>query len=147
MKPIFNLVHSNEIAITNSAYTSLPLLLILCIAQALGCSSVTPDWLLEKQADILESLTRFFHCDIQTILKSSNFDRELLSTKLTSMMDHYIPISQHHGDLFALTFGILPILYLPKVELSLENPRQLILIRTVRLAVNRDISMVLSDIR
>jgi hypothetical protein len=85
-------------------------------SQALGCSSVTPDWLLEKQTDILYNLTRFFHKDIDNILKSVNGDRLLLSSKLASIMDHYLPISQHHGDLFALTFGILPILNLPKVS-------------------------------
>ncbi|CAL8093381.1 unnamed protein product [Orchesella dallaii] len=81
---------------------------------ALGCSSVTPDWLLEKQADILYNLTIFFHRDIKSILQSVNGDRMVLSSRLSLIMDHYIPISQHHGDLFALTFGILPILNLPK---------------------------------
>ncbi|ODM90842.1 Hermansky-Pudlak syndrome 4 protein [Orchesella cincta] len=81
---------------------------------ALGCSSVTPDWLLEKQADILYNLTIFFHRDIKSILQSVNGDRLVLSSRLSLIMDHYIPISQHHGDLFALTFGILPILNLPK---------------------------------
>ncbi|OXA42957.1 Hermansky-Pudlak syndrome 4 protein [Folsomia candida] len=81
---------------------------------ALGCSSVTPDWLLEKQADILYQITKFFHKDIDNILTAVGGDRKLLTAKLTSIMDHYIPISQHNGDLFALTFGILPILSLPK---------------------------------
>ncbi|CAG7734737.1 unnamed protein product [Allacma fusca] len=81
---------------------------------AMGCSSKTPDWLLDKQADILYSLTKFFHRDIQSILANANGDRNLLSSKLTAMMDHYIPVTQHHGDLFALTFGILPVLSVPK---------------------------------
>jgi len=83
--------------------------------QVVGCSSVTPDWLLEKQADILYQLTKFFHRDIDSILASVDGDRFFFCSKLSSIMEHYIPISQHHGDLFALTFGILPLLDVPRV--------------------------------
>jgi len=71
-----------------------------------------------QEADILERIIKFFHCDIKTILRNANYDRALVTTKLMAMMDHYIPVSQQHGDLFSLTFGILPILYLPKVSYS-----------------------------
>lgn len=79
---------------------------------------MTPDWLLEKQADILYNLTIFFHRDINSILSSVHDNRLALASRLSLIMDHYIPVSQHHGDLFALTFGILPILNLPKVSVG-----------------------------
>jgi len=70
------------------------------------------DWILERRADILESLLKFFHCDLVQILESLNNDRNRFTEKLYQMFETYLPILQHNANLFSN----IPVIKLPKVS-------------------------------
>lgn len=70
------------------------------------------DWILERRADTLESLLKFFHCDLVQILESLNNDRNRFTEKLYQMFETYLPILQHSANLFSN----IPVIKLPKVS-------------------------------
>lgn len=70
--------------------------------------------LLEHRADLLSSLVRLFHCDIQTIYDqfSTSGQYKNLSEKLYHIFETYLPILQYNGNIFQN----MPISKLPKVR-------------------------------
>ncbi|XP_072745778.1 uncharacterized protein Hps4 isoform X1 [Anoplolepis gracilipes] len=77
---------------------------------AVGTDRNIHDWVLERRADILESLLKFFHCDLVKILESLNNDRNRFTEKLYQMFETYLPILQHSANLFSS----IPVIKLPK---------------------------------
>ncbi|XP_067213318.1 uncharacterized protein HPS4 isoform X2 [Linepithema humile] len=77
---------------------------------AVGTDRNIQDWILERRADTLESLLKFFHCDLAKILESLNNDRNRFTEKLYQMFETYLPILQHSANLFSN----IPIIKLPK---------------------------------
>ncbi|XP_008207978.1 uncharacterized protein LOC100116464 isoform X2 [Nasonia vitripennis] len=77
---------------------------------AVGTDRNIQDWILERRADILESLLKFFHCDFETISLSLNNDRNKITEKLYQMFETYLPILQYSASLFSN----LPMLKLPR---------------------------------
>lgn len=80
--------------------------------QAVGTDRNIQDWILERRADILESLLKFFHCDLANILESLGNDRNKFTEKLYQMFETYLPILQHSANLFSN----IPVIKLPKVS-------------------------------
>ncbi|XP_020289673.1 uncharacterized protein LOC109857603 isoform X2 [Pseudomyrmex gracilis] len=77
---------------------------------AVGTDRNIQDWILERRADILESLLKFFHCDFANILESLSNDRNRFTEKLYQMFETYLPILQHSANLFSN----IPVIKLPK---------------------------------
>lgn len=77
---------------------------------AVGTDRNIHDWILERRADTLESLLKFFHCDLVKILESLNNDRNRFTEKLYQMFETYLPILQHSANLFSS----IPVIKLPK---------------------------------
>ncbi|XP_011139698.1 uncharacterized protein LOC105183351 isoform X2 [Harpegnathos saltator] len=77
---------------------------------AVGTDRNIQDWILERRADILESLLKFFHCDLVKILESLNNDRNRFTEKLYQMFETYLPILQYSANLFSN----IPVIKLPK---------------------------------
>ncbi|XP_012540121.1 uncharacterized protein LOC105838818 isoform X2 [Monomorium pharaonis] len=77
---------------------------------AVGTDRNIHDWILERRADTLESLLKFFHCDLIQILESLNNDRNRFTEKLYQMFETYLPILQHSANLFSN----IPVIKLPK---------------------------------
>ncbi|XP_032667504.1 uncharacterized protein LOC116842414 isoform X2 [Odontomachus brunneus] len=77
---------------------------------AVGTDRNIQDWILERRADILESLLKFFHCDLVKILDSFNNDRNRFTEKLYQMFETYLPILQYSANLFSN----IPVIKLPK---------------------------------
>ncbi|KYM95642.1 Hermansky-Pudlak syndrome 4 protein [Cyphomyrmex costatus] len=77
---------------------------------AVGTDRNIYDWILERRADTLESLLKFFHCDLVQILESLNNDRNRFTEKLYQMFETYLPILQHSANLFSN----IPVIKLPK---------------------------------
>ncbi|XP_011164544.2 uncharacterized protein LOC105199242 isoform X1 [Solenopsis invicta] len=77
---------------------------------AVGTDRNIHDWILERRADTLESLLKFFHCDLVHILESFNNDRNRFTEKLYQMFETYLPILQHSANLFSN----IPVIKLPK---------------------------------
>ncbi|KAL6258441.1 hypothetical protein P5V15_010397 [Pogonomyrmex californicus] len=77
---------------------------------AVGTDRNIHDWILERRANILESLLKFFHCDFVQILESLNNDRNRFTEKLYQMFETYLPILQHSANLFSN----IPVIKLPK---------------------------------
>ncbi|XP_024877372.1 uncharacterized protein LOC112458155 isoform X1 [Temnothorax curvispinosus] len=77
---------------------------------AVGTDRNIHDWILERRADTLESLLKFFHCDLVQILESLNNDRNRFTEKLYQMFETYLPILQHSANLFSN----IPVIKLPK---------------------------------
>lgn len=81
------------------------------VQQAVGTDRNIHDWILERRADILESLLKFFHRDFNTISMSVNNDRNKFTEKLYQMFETYLPILQYNASLFSN----VPLLKLPRV--------------------------------
>ncbi|XP_053987375.1 uncharacterized protein LOC128880872 isoform X1 [Hylaeus volcanicus] len=77
---------------------------------AVGTDRNIHDWILERRASTLESLLKFFHCDLNKILESFNYDRNKFTEKLYQMFETYLPILQYSANLFSN----IPIIKLPK---------------------------------
>ncbi|CAK9809741.1 BLOC-3 complex member HPS4 [Anthophora plagiata] len=77
---------------------------------AVGTDRNIHDWILERRANTLESLLKFFHCDLNKILDSFNNDRNKFTEKLYQMFETYLPILQYSANLFSN----IPIIKLPK---------------------------------
>ncbi|XP_014213898.1 uncharacterized protein LOC106643323 [Copidosoma floridanum] len=77
---------------------------------AVGTDRNIQDWILERRADVLESLLKFFHCDFETILSSLNNERNKFTEKLYQIFETYLPILQYSASLFSN----LPMLKLPR---------------------------------
>ena len=77
---------------------------------AVGTDRNIQDWILERRANTLESLLKFFHCDLNKILESFNNDRNKFTEKLYQMFETYLPILQYSANLFSN----IPIIKLPK---------------------------------
>ncbi|XP_018314730.1 Hermansky-Pudlak syndrome 4 protein [Mycetomoellerius zeteki] len=77
---------------------------------AVGTDRNIHDWILERRANTLESLLKFFHCDLVQILESLNNDRTRFTEKLYQMFETYLPILQHSANLFSN----IPVIKLPK---------------------------------
>ncbi|XP_043253779.1 uncharacterized protein LOC122398178 isoform X2 [Colletes gigas] len=77
---------------------------------AVGTDRNIHDWILERRANTLESLLKFFHCDLNKILESFNNDRNKFTEKLYQMFETYLPILQYSANLFSN----IPIIKLPK---------------------------------
>lgn len=60
----------------------------------------------------MESLLKFFHCDIETISTSLNNDKNKFTEKLYQMFETYLPILQYSSSLFSSN----PSLKLPRVR-------------------------------
>ncbi|KAL0125675.1 hypothetical protein PUN28_004625 [Cardiocondyla obscurior] len=82
---------------------------------AVGTDRNIHDWTLERRADTLESLLKFFHCDLVQILESLNNDRNRFTEKLYQMFETYLPILQHSANLFSN----IPVIKLPKSASSI----------------------------
>lgn len=82
--------------------------------QSVGTDRNIQDWILERRANTLESILKFFHCDFETISTSFNADRNKFTEKLYQMFETYLPILQYSANLFSN----IPILKLPKVSCS-----------------------------
>lgn len=78
----------------------------------MGTDRNIQDWILERRADILESLLKLFHCDFIKILESFNNDRNRFTEKLYQMFETYLPILQYSANLFSN----IPVIKLPKVS-------------------------------
>lgn len=78
----------------------------------MGTDRNIQDWILERRAEVLEALLKFFHCDFDTISASLNNDRNKFTEKLYQMFETYLPILQYSASLFAN----LPMLKLPRVR-------------------------------
>ncbi|XP_008559281.1 BLOC-3 complex member HPS4 isoform X1 [Microplitis demolitor] len=76
---------------------------------AVGTDRNIQDWILERRANCLESMLKFFHCDLDTILQSFNNDRNKFTEKLYQMFETYLPILQYSANLFSN----MPIIKLP----------------------------------
>lgn len=73
--------------------------------------------ILEHRAELLSSMVRFFHCDIQTMSDQfANTDDHYknLSDKLYHTFETILPILQYNGNVFQN----MPISRLPKVEIN-----------------------------
>lgn len=81
--------------------------------QAVGTDRNIHDWILERRANTLESLLKFFHYDLNKILESFNNDRNKFTEKLYQMFETYLPILQYSANLFSN----IPIIKLPKVNI------------------------------
>ncbi|KZC09693.1 Hermansky-Pudlak syndrome 4 protein, partial [Dufourea novaeangliae] len=77
---------------------------------AVGTDRNIHDWILERRANTLESLLKFFHSDLNKILESFNSDRNKFTEKLYHMFETYLPILQYSANLFSN----IPIIKLPK---------------------------------
>lgn len=77
---------------------------------AVGTDRNIHDWILQRRANCLESIIKFFHCDFDTISKSLNNDRNKLSEKLYQMLETYLPILQYSASYFSS----MPMIKLPK---------------------------------
>lgn len=77
---------------------------------AVGTDRNIHDWILERRANCLESILRFFHCDLETISQSFNNDRNKFTEKLYQMLETYLPILQYSANLFSS----MPMIKLPK---------------------------------
>ncbi|KAJ8680532.1 hypothetical protein QAD02_016319 [Eretmocerus hayati] len=77
---------------------------------AVGTDRNIQDWILERRANVLESLFKFFHCNFETISSSVNSDRNKFVEKLYQMFEIYLPILQYSASLFSN----LPMLKLPR---------------------------------
>ncbi|XP_017759494.1 PREDICTED: uncharacterized protein LOC108550299 [Eufriesea mexicana] len=77
---------------------------------AVGTDRNIHDWILERRANTLESLLKFFHYDLNKILESFNNDRNKFTEKLYQMFETYLPILQYSANLFSN----IPIIKLPK---------------------------------
>ncbi|XP_044015038.1 uncharacterized protein LOC122857111 [Aphidius gifuensis] len=77
---------------------------------AVGTDRNIHDWILQRRANCLESIIKFFHCDFDTIAKSLNNDRNKLSEKLYQMLETYLPILQYSASYFSS----MPMIKLPK---------------------------------
>lgn len=96
---------------------------ILPTSQAVGTDRNLPVSILEHRAELLSSLVRFFHRDIQTMhdqftnVLSANASEQhhstykSLSDKLYHIFETYLPIIQYNGNIFQN----MPISRLPKV--------------------------------
>lgn len=67
---------------------------------AVGTDRNIQDWVLERRANCLESILKFFHCDLDTISLSFNHDRNKFTEKLYQMLEIYLPILQYSANLF-----------------------------------------------
>ncbi|XP_034952467.1 uncharacterized protein HPS4 [Chelonus insularis] len=67
---------------------------------AVGTDRNIQDWILERRANYLESVLKFFHCDLETISQSLNNDRNKFTEKLYQMLETYLPILQYSASLF-----------------------------------------------
>lgn len=76
----------------------------------MGTDRNIQDWILERRANTLESILKFFHCDLETISSSFNNDRNKFTEKLYQMLETYLPILQYSANLFSN----MPIIKLPK---------------------------------
>lgn len=85
---------------------------LFVVLQAVGTDRNIHDWILERRANTLESLLKFFHCDLSKILESFNNDRNKFTEKLYQMFETYLPILQYSANLFSN----IPIIKLPKVS-------------------------------
>lgn len=77
---------------------------------AIGTDRNIQDWILERRGNFLESILKFFHCDLDTISQSFNNDRNKFTEKLYQMLETYLPILQYSANLFSS----LPMIKLPK---------------------------------
>ncbi|XP_043482574.1 uncharacterized protein LOC122511429 [Leptopilina heterotoma] len=67
---------------------------------AVGTDRNIQDWILQRRASTLESILKFFHCDIETISTSLNNDKNKFTEKLYQMFETYLPILQYNSSLF-----------------------------------------------
>lgn len=86
--------------------------------QAVGTDRNVSQSLLEHRAELLSSLLRLFHCDIQTIYDqfSASGQYKNMSEKLYHIFETYLPILQYNGNIFQN----MPISKLPKVSCYIE---------------------------
>lgn len=79
---------------------------------AVGTDRNISESILEHRANLLTSLLKIYHCDIQTIHDqfSINGQYKNLSEKLYHIFETYLPILQYNGNIFQS----VPILTLPK---------------------------------
>ncbi|KAK2588525.1 hypothetical protein KPH14_006304 [Odynerus spinipes] len=77
---------------------------------AVGTDRNIQDWVLERRANTLESILKFFHCDLVKISESFNNDRNKFTEKLYQMFETYLPILQYSANLFSN----IPVIKLPK---------------------------------
>ncbi|XP_015598222.1 uncharacterized protein LOC107269173 isoform X2 [Cephus cinctus] len=77
---------------------------------AVGTDRNIQDWVLERRSDTLESILKFFHCDLETISSSFASDRNKLTEKLYQMFETYLPILQYGANMFSN----IPNIKLPK---------------------------------
>lgn len=81
--------------------------------QAVGTDRNISDYLLEYRAELLASLVRLFHRDLQSIYDQFSLSGQYknLSEKLYHIFETYLPILQYKGNIFHST----PKLRIPKV--------------------------------
>ncbi|XP_012275273.1 uncharacterized protein LOC105696959 isoform X2 [Orussus abietinus] len=77
---------------------------------AVGTDRNIQDWILLRRMNTLESILKFFHCDLETVSASLNNDRNRLTEKLYQMFETYLPILQYSAGLFSS----IPNMKLPK---------------------------------
>jgi len=86
------------------------------VFQAIGTDRNIGDQLLEHRADLLSSLLKFFHRDVQTLYAQyaapPALNRRNLSEKLYHIFETYLPMLQRNGN----TFQNVPRLRMPKVS-------------------------------
>ncbi|KAK0079256.1 hypothetical protein PV325_001479 [Microctonus aethiopoides] len=68
---------------------------------AVGTDRNIQDWIIERRANCLESILKFFHCDLESISLSFHNDRNKFTEKLYQMLETYLPILQYSANLFS----------------------------------------------
>lgn len=92
---------------------------IFPIFQAVGTDRNVNQSLLQHRAEMLSSLVRLFHCDIQTIYDqfSASGQYKNISEKLYHIFETYLPVLQYNANIFQN----MPISKLPKVSLFIHS--------------------------
>lgn len=89
-------------------------LILIGFVKAVGTDRNVSQSLLEHRAELLSSLVKLFHHDIQTIYDqfSASNQYKNMSEKLYHIFETYLPILQYNGNIFQN----MPISKLPKVS-------------------------------
>ncbi|CAG9786947.1 unnamed protein product [Diatraea saccharalis] len=100
--------------INYDAYSLLLSNLTLLCPQAIGSDRNIPDWVLKNRANLLTSMIKVYHGDLQ-VLATQMEDRKRLAEKLYQIFETYLPVLQYGCHIFQR----VPMLSLPKSATSI----------------------------
>ncbi|KAJ2949329.1 hypothetical protein O0L34_g6282 [Tuta absoluta] len=81
---------------------------------AIGSDRNIPDWVLKNRANLLTSMIRVYHGDLQALASSVDDSSQRLSEKLYQVFETYLPVLQYGAHIFQR----VPMLSLPKSATS-----------------------------